>query len=213
MEVISTNIANPTTIMWRGKKVQTGLYKKQVHEPIFLGTEDVENDYVVDRRYHGGNEKACYIYSLDHYPYWKEKYPDLDWSYGMFGENLTVKCFSEDQVKIGSIYKIGEARVQITRPRQPCYKLGVRFGTQKMIKQFIDSKLSGVYVKVLNEGNVTIGDCLELEEEPKDSIYITELNTLLFHYNKEKHELLLKKAIENPYISESDKNDLRKYLK
>ncbi len=211
MKVISTNIAEPKTISFKGKEVQTGIYKYPVNQPIFLDKEDVKDDHVIDRRYHGGVDKACYLYALDHYEYWKEKYPDLDWNYGMFGENLTVSGFDEHQIKIGSIYTLGTATVQISRPRQPCYKLGVRFEDQGIIKSFIDSLFSGVYVRILKSGEVQTGDMLVVTEEHKSGITIAELNTLMFHYNREEHQELLDRALEDALVSESDKKYFKKW--
>lgn len=210
MKVISTNIAEIKTFLWRGKEVQTGIYKYPVDQPIFLDLEDVEGDHVIDRRYHGGVDKACYLYSLDHYEYWKEKYPDLAWNYGMFGENLTVEGFDEHTIKIGSIYTLGTATVQISRPRQPCYKLGVRFNDKKIIKQFIDSLFSGVYVRIIKPGKVEAGQEFLIEKENSNGITIAELNTLMFHYDEEKHLGLLKKALQDPLVSDSDKKYFQK---
>ncbi|GAA4274229.1 MOSC domain-containing protein [Aquimarina gracilis] len=212
MKVVSTNIAEPKTILWRGKEVQTGIYKYPVDQPIVLDVEDVVGDHVIDRRYHGGVDKACYLYALDHYEYWKEKYPNLDWNYGMFGENLTVEGFDEHSIKIGAVYKLGKATVQVSRPRQPCYKLGVRFGNPGIIKEFIDSLYSGVYVRVLQPGSVKAGQEFLIEEENKNGITIAELNTLMFHYQEEEHRDLLEKALKDPLVSDSDKKYFRKKL-
>ncbi len=209
MKVISTNIATPKIVKWRGKEVETGIYKYPVDTHISLGKEDVEGDHVIDRRFHGGVDKACYIYSLNNYPYWQKKYPDLPWNYGMFGENLTVDGFDEAAIKIGSVYKLGTATVQISRPRQPCYKLGIKFGTQKILKEFVDSLLSGVYVRVLDPGSVRVGDTFLIEEEHTDGISISELNTLLFHFDETKHYDLARKAMQDSLVSDSDK----KYFK
>ncbi len=212
MKVVSTNIAQGKTILWRGNEVKTGIYKHPVHEPIFLGIEDVKDDHVIDRRYHGGVDKACYLYSSHHYPYWKMKYPDLDWNYGMFGENLTIDRFDEHIIKIGSIYTLGDASIQISRPRQPCYKLGVRFGNQGVIREFIDSLFSGVYVRVLKPGSVKVEDQFILQDENTTGISIAELNTLLFHYNEDEHKGLLIKALGDPLVSDDDKKYFRKWL-
>ena len=88
MKIISTNIAKPTTIIWNDKEVTTGIYKTPTSRPIFLGKEMVKGDEVSDRKVHAGEFKACYIFSEVHYAYWKFLYPDLDWGWGMFGENL-----------------------------------------------------------------------------------------------------------------------------
>ena len=101
MQIISTNIAEPTTIEWNGQQIQTGIYKYPVEIPIYMGIEGVENDHVLDRKYHGGADKACYLYSADHYSFWKNKYPNLEWIWGMFGENLTVIGLDESEIRIG----------------------------------------------------------------------------------------------------------------
>ena len=116
MKILSTNIARPATIEWRGQKVETGIYKYAVANPIFLGSEDVVNDHVMDRRYHGGSDKACYLYSADHYPFWQNKYPNQDWEWGMFGENLTISGLDESEIRIGDRFQIGNAVVQVTQP-------------------------------------------------------------------------------------------------
>ncbi len=211
MKVISTNISEPKTISWNGKEVNTGIYKYPVKEAIYLGKEDVKGDHVIDRRYHGGVDKACYLYAVDHYPYWKEKYPDLEWNYGMLGENLTIEGFDEHEIRIGTVYRLGEATVQISRPRQPCYKLGIRFNSQKIIKQFINSLLSGVYVRVLTPGYVKVGDEFVIEKKHTKGISIAELNMLMFHYDALKHKNLLDKALQDSLVSDSDKEYFKKH--
>lgn len=161
MKVISTNIATPKLVDWKGKQIKTGIFK-QPTDFIFLGATDVQNDAVIDRKYHGGVDKACYLYSADYYAYWQQKYPELEWNYGMFGENITIEGLDETKLFIGSQYKIGDAIVEITSPREPCFKLGIRFNNQQIIKQFIKVPYCGSYVKVLQEGKVTNGDLVVL---------------------------------------------------
>ncbi|GAA0721892.1 MOSC domain-containing protein [Aquimarina litoralis] len=206
MKVISTNIGEPQTISWRGKEVKTGIYKYPVDEPIFLDKEDVKGDHVIDRRVHGGVDKACYLYAAEHYPYWKEKYPDLDWNYGMFGENLTVLGLDERIIHIGSIFNLGEAVVQVTQPRQPCYKLGVRFGTQTILKQFIQALMPGVYVRVLTAGLVKKDDVLIPQELHTEGVSIQDMYKLFYDQNS--HEALAKKAIDDPFVTTNNKKNI-----
>jgi len=206
MKVISTNIGEPQIISWRGKEVKTGIYKYPVNESVFLDTEDVKGDHVIDRRVHGGVDKACYLYAAEHYAYWKEKYPDLDWNYGMFGENLTVLGLDERIIKIGDIYQLGNAVVQVSQPRQPCYKLGVRFGTQTILKQFIEALMPGVYLRVLTAGFVKTDDILISKEIHEDGISIRDMYVLL--YDKNSHIELAKKALENPLVTMNNKKSI-----
>lgn len=175
MKVVSVNIGERKSINWKGKIVETGIFKNPVNQPIFLGMEDVEKDIVVDRRYHGGIEKAVYAYSENHYSYWKKLYPQLNWQYGMFGENLTISNLDETEIYVGSIYKLGEATIEVTKPREPCYKLGIKFGTQKVVKQFWNSTKSGVYFKVLKTGNVKVGDELKLVSVTEKPLSIADV--------------------------------------
>jgi MOSC domain-containing protein YiiM len=213
MKVLSTNIATPRSILWKGREEKTGIYKLPVEGLIHLEKEDVRNDHVVDRKYHGGVDKACYLYSADHYPYWKTKYPDLEWNYGMFGENITIEGFDEENIKIGSVYKLGGATIQVSRPRQPCYKLGIRFGNHAILKQMIDSLFSGVYVRIIDPGPVSVGDELQLIKENDNGISISELYTLLFHYDENTHLELAKKALRDTLVSDNDKKYFRKKIK
>lgn len=209
MEVISTNLASPKTFLWNGETHTTGIFKIPVDHPIQVGIETVTNDTIADRRVHGGPFKACYLFSSDHYPYWKEKYPDLEWDWGMFGENLTVKGLDESKIRIGSIYRLGSALVQITQPREPCYKLGVKFGTQEILKQFIDHGYPGTYVRVLEVGEVKTGDILELQEESQNAITTKQFYELLFARKKDPN--LVRMAIANEALPLRKREKLRKF--
>ena len=175
MKVISVNLGERKVINYKGKIVETGIFKFPVNQPVFLGTEDVEHDAVIDRKYHGGIEKAVYGYSQNHYAYWKELYPDLEWNYGMLGENLTISNLEESEIFVGNTYKLGEVLLEVTKPREPCYKLGIRFGTQEIVKQFWNSTKCGVYFKVLQTGNVSVGDELILVKKAENSPTIAEV--------------------------------------
>lgn len=210
MNIISTNIAKPKTITWNGRQVTTGIYKTPVNEPLYLGKEYVKDDEVSDRKHHGGEYKACYLFSADHYPYWKNLYPNLDWSYGMLGENLTVSGLDETRIHIGDIYKIGTALVQITQPREPCFKFGIKFGTQDVLKQFIEHGKPGTYVRVLEEGYTSINDSVTLVESAQYSLTIAQFFNLLFA--KQKDQKLLELAINNDALPMSKREKLKTFI-
>ncbi|MDU8885563.1 MOSC domain-containing protein [Yeosuana sp. MJ-SS3] len=211
MKVISTNIAEPKIIIYNGQEVTTGIFKKPVETPIFLEKENVRGDEVSDRRVHGGEFKACYLFSADYYPYWKNLYPNLDWDFGMLGENLTISGLDESNITIGSIYKIGNALVQVTQPREPCFKFGVKFVNPDVLKQFIEHRHPGFYVKVLVEGHVKKGDKITLVEQAENSITISEFYGLLF--DKIKNQKHLKLAINNETLPERKRVKLMAFLK
>jgi len=210
MKVISTNLAKPTTIIWNGKEEKTGLFKHPTKEPLFLGIKDVHKDTVVDRKHHGGINKACYLFSADYYMYWKSIYPDLKWDWGMFGENLTIEGLNESKLRIGDIYKLGTASIQISEPREPCYKLGVRFGNQAILKQFIKHEHPGTYIKILKEGTVKIGDEFELIEQSNNVLTVQQFYRFLFA--KQKNIEVIKLALTNDCLPDYKKEQLKKYL-
>ena len=158
MKIVSTNIGEKKTIDWKGKIVETGIFKYEVNSPIFLDKEDVKGDAICNRENHGGVLQAVYGYSLKHYEYFKKLYPNLDFEMGIFGENLTVDDLDETKINSGDTFKVGEAILEATVQRNPCYKLGIRFNDMKIVKQFWNTTYCGVYFKVLQTGNVKKGD-------------------------------------------------------
>ena len=211
MKIVSTNLAKPKTISWNGKNITTGIYKKPSVTPIFLDYDRVHNDEVSDKKVHGGTFKACYLFSKTHYTYWKKLYPNLDWDWGMFGENLTVSNLDETKIYVGDIFKIGKAIVQVTQPREPCFKHGIKFESTDAIKQFISYGYSGTYVRVIEPGFVNNGDSVKLIKRQKDSLTTYELFKLIFEKTKNKKHLQL--AINNKALPEAKRNKFKNNLK
>lgn len=210
MKIISTNIAQPVTFMHNGNKVTTGIYKKPTDAPLYLTKNDVLGDEISNRLNHGGYYKACYVFSKEQYPYWQALYPDLDWEWGMFGENLTLENFNEKEIYVGAIYSVGESLVQISQYREPCYKFAHKFGTPKVLKDFINRGLGGTYLSILQEGNVRIGDKFTLIERPTDSLTVAQLFELVF--SKKKEQSLLKIAVQSTAIPQKKRLWLQSFL-
>lgn len=210
MKVIATNLGSPTTFVWNGQEEQTGIFKKPVSEPLSLTTIEVANDTIINRVNHGGINKACYLFASDNYPYWKKLYPKLDWNWGMFGENLTIEGLDESTMRVGDIYTLGTAIVQVSQPREPCYKLGIRFGTQDILRQFIDHNRPGTYVRILKEGMVKTGDLLELQERSENTLTTQQFYELMFM--REKPKELLSLFMDNPSVPQYKKERYKKYL-
>lgn len=207
MKVISVNIARPTTVIYQGKKVITGIFKHPA-ERIFLSVEGVLHDTVADPVHHGGREKACYAYSFLHYPFWQKKYPDLPWNYGMFGENITIDEMREDEIKIGDIFRIGKAVVQVSQPRQPCYKLGIRFNSPDMVKDFASHPFPGAYFRVLEEGEVKDGDKIFLIQRNSHAPSLTEVFSILYAGKPDKEKIL--KILQEETLASNVKEYLKK---
>jgi len=179
MKIVATNIGDRVEIDWKGKLVTTGIFKFPTQEPIFLDVEDVKGDTLCDRKNHGGIDQAVYAYSFKHYEYWKGLYPDLEWtSGGMLGENLTIDDLDETKTHIGDTFKIGDkVIIEVTKPRPPCLKLGVKFNNVAMLKQFWNTTMCGVYFKVIQTGFVKEGDVLHQIRSCPENKTIAEVYT------------------------------------
>ncbi|MGB1038533.1 MAG: MOSC domain-containing protein [Bacteroidia bacterium] len=211
MKVVATNVGKSRSVEWKGKKVTTGIFKYPNFDGIALGITDVEEDNVVDRKYHGGVDKACYMYSADSYQNWKLKYPDLEWDYGMFGENLSIDGLDEREIYIGDVYKVGEALVEVSEPREPCFKLGIRFGTQEVLKDFINTHHCGVYVRVLESGRVNPGDDISRVTRVQNEFSIARIYWL--RYNARLKDFAeVRKAMKLDSLAPSAKRGLAKRL-
>ncbi|MEH2188802.1 MAG: MOSC domain-containing protein [Nostoc sp.] len=194
MQVISVNVGLPREVLWKGKTVTTGIFKEPVEGRVMMRSLNLDGDRQADLSVHGGKDKAVYAYPFEHYDYWRRKLPDMDLPWGMFGENLTTVGLLEDEVNIGDRFQIGSAEVMVTQPRMPCYKLGVKFGRADIVKQFLDSRLTGFYFSVMQEGTVGNGDNLELISRDSNNVTIADITRL---YAREIHDLeLLHRAVQ-----------------
>ena len=128
----------------------------------------------------------------------------------MFGENLSVSNFDESVIRIGDIYKIGSALVQVSQPREPCYKLGIRFQNQSILKQYIDYGFPGTYVRILEEGEVKVGDELLLVEQSQNALTVKDFYQLLF--TRQKDPQILQLALTNTSLPEYKRERLKKFL-
>ena len=210
MKITSTNLARPAQITWKGRTELTGIYKQPNLQGVYLSPEGVRGDTIGDRKHHGDAQKAAYMFALQEYAHWKEQYPSLDWGYGMFGENLTVASLDETSLTMGSTYRVGEALVQITTPREPCYKLGLRFGDQGIIEKFVARGRPGTYVAVLEGGWVRPGDLMELLEAPADSISIADFYRMWYAPSKDPE--LVRGALAQPWLPPGKRKQLLKWM-
>jgi MOSC domain-containing protein YiiM len=142
--------------------VLTSIFKSPVAGRVAIRQHNIDGDRQSDLTVHGGPYKAVYCYPGEHYDYWRRQLPDAELDSGAFGENLTTEGLSEESVWIGDQYRVGSALLQVTQPRMPCYKLGIRFGRPDMVKRFWVSARPGIYFSVVAEGEVAPGDAIEL---------------------------------------------------
>jgi MOSC domain-containing protein YiiM len=165
----------PRQVTFRGELVTTGIFKEPIYHRTKLRKLNLDGDKQADLTVHGGVDKAVYSYPGEHYRFWQKELPDKYLSWGMFGENFTTEGLFEDNVNIGDQFQIGTAIVIATQPRMPCYKLGVKFGRMDMIKRFLTSGLTGIYFKVLQEGEVGVGDVIELIRRDDNNVTVKDV--------------------------------------
>jgi MOSC domain-containing protein YiiM len=153
---------------------------------IHLRSLNFDGDRQADLSVHGGPDKAVYAYPAEHYVYWHRELPDMTLPWGIFGENLTTEGLQEDALRIGDRFRIGSTEVVVTQPRIPCFKLGLRFGRDDIVKRFLASGRTGFYFKVVAEGEVAEGDPVLLVERAENSVAVSEVTRL---YARDKDDL------------------------
>ena len=180
--LLSVQVGRPRKVQWRGLSVSTGIYKEPVAGRIMLHRFNLDGDRQADLTVHGGPDKAVYVYPSEHYPLWQAEFPGMRLPYGAFGENFTTKGLDELSVHPGDQFRIGDAIVEVTQPRMPCYKLAIRLKRPDMPKRFHASGRCGFYLAVLREGEVGAGDVWERLARKDDGISVIESYRLLTGY-------------------------------
>ncbi len=212
MKVISVNVGRPRIVLWKGTQVSTGIFKSPVEGRVELKQLNLSGDRQADLSVHGGPYKAVYAYPSEHYPYWRQQLPQADLPWGAFGENLTTEGLFEDALYIGDQLRIGTALLQVTQPRVPCYKITVRFDRDDMIKRFIESNTSGFYFSVVEEGQLSAGDKIEIVHRDPAAVSVADINHL--YYRTARPDItdrqgLLHRAVNLEALPESWRDYLR----
>lgn len=173
-QLLSINVAQPQAIEFEGKSGPSAIAKSPVQGAVMLRMLNLDGDRQADLKNHGGHDKAVYGYTVENLHYWADTLGRA-LTYGQFGENLTVSDMPEDQLFIGNIYRMGDAIIQITQPRIPCWKLEYRMGIAGFAKIFRESGRIGFYARVLQEGMIEVGNPLTLFEQATHQISVRQL--------------------------------------
>lgn len=210
MKLLSVQVGTPRDVLYRGRTTQTGIYKEPVEGHIAVTTLGLAGDHQVDKRYHGGPDKAVYAYASEHYDFWREELERDDLEFGAFGENLTLSGLTDDQVSIGDVLRIGGVLLQVTQPRVPCFKLGIRFGDGGMVKKFHRAAKTGFYLRVLQEGSLRAGDDVTVAQKAENSLSIPEIFYIMHATPIDR--IATSKAAALPGLSSSWREELRQRL-
>jgi MOSC domain-containing protein YiiM len=183
--LISVQIGMPQTLGQGGahdpmdQPWTTGFFKRPVTEPIWLGTTNLEGDGQADLKNHGGPEKAVNVYPFEHYSYWQQELGTASLPFGAFGENFTTGSLLESEVCLGDIFEVGEALVQVSQPRQPCWKLARRWRIKDLALRVQESGRTGWYFRVIREGTIQAGTRLRLVERPCPEWTVASANDVM----------------------------------
>ena len=187
MRVVAVSVGLPRQVIWRGRSVETSIFKSPVSGTVRVGPLNLDGDRQSDLTVHGGAEKAVYVYPSEHYEFWRKELPGVELPWGAFGENLTTEGLDES-IHIGDLLLIGSAEFVVTQPRMPCYKLALRFDRLDMIKRFLQSGRTGFYLSVSTEGQLAAGDSIALQPGD-DSVSVSDIVSL-YAADAENQELL-----------------------
>jgi MOSC domain-containing protein YiiM len=210
MELLAISIGQPRSVEYQGRRVLTGIYKSPVAGPVTVTPDGVEGDGQADLECHGGTDKALCTYTVENYHFWERELGLPALPFGQFGENLTVTGMPDEAVHVGDVFGIGAIIVQVTQPRVPCHKLGVRFGLPQFPQRFLPSGRCGFYLRVLQSGTLRAGDAIErLREDP------TRLNLrdcMLAIQDGPRQQEIIRRALDVEALSTAWRSDLARRL-
>ena len=210
MKLVAISVGRPKEVQWRGRSVQTSIFKTPVSGRVHVTRLNIEGDEQSDLSVHGGAQKAVYVYPAEHYSFWRRELPDTELPWGAFGENFTTEGLLEDEVWIGDRYRVGSVELVVTQPRMPCYKLAIRFGRADMVKRFLQSGRSGFYLAVEREGELSPGDAIE--RFARDERRLTVADVVALYAADSANQPLLETASEHSSLPASWREYFRKRL-
>jgi MOSC domain-containing protein YiiM len=210
MKLVAISVGGPREVQWRGRSVQTSIFKTPVSGRVHVRRRNIEGDEQSDLSVHGGPEKAVYAYPAEHYNFWRRELADAELSWGAFGENFTTEGLLEDDVWIGDRYRVGTVELVVTQPRMPCYKLAIRFERPDMVKRFHQSRRSGFYLAVEREGEVGAGDAIE--RFARDERRLTVADVVALYATDSANQPLLENASDHPSLPAAWREYFRKRL-
>jgi MOSC domain-containing protein YiiM len=213
MKLMSVNTGLPREVTWHGRSVTTAIYKEPVDGRVRLRTLNLDGDRQADLTVHGGEHKAVYCYPIEHYEYWNQQLAGPPLRTAIFGENFTTEGLSEDSVQIGDEFSIGSARVIVTQPRMPCFKLGIRFGSDDMVRRFLASRRTGFYLAVVTEGVVGAGDEIVVAARDAAAVPVSAITRLYVAQRFDNEDATsARRALELAALPESWKEYFRERL-
>jgi MOSC domain-containing protein YiiM len=182
--IISVNVGTPQVVAFRGHTVSTGIYKSPVKGPVRVDGVNLVGDRQADLRVHGGIHKAVYAYALEDYEWWSGQL-DRTLVPGTFGDNLTTEGIDLADAVVGQRWRINDAVLEISEPRMPCYKLGIRMDDPEFPTKFSAADRPGSYLRIIDEGSLAAGDRIEVGPPPSHGLTVADIARI---YDRDHHE-------------------------
>jgi MOSC domain-containing protein YiiM len=178
--VASVNVGRAQQIgVRRGRPLLSGIVKAPVDGPVRVGAEQLDGDEQVQRRIHGGPDKAVYAYAAEDIAWWEEQLGRELGPGAWFGENLTTQDVDVTGAVVGERWGIGDVELEVCQPRLPCVKLGVRFRSQRMVRAFAHAARPGAYLRVVAQGELRTGDEVRVLRRPAHGITVAIVSRAL----------------------------------
>jgi MOSC domain-containing protein YiiM len=195
MKLVSVNIGSSQPLEIGNHVSKTGIFKKPVSNPVHVGKLGLESDVVQNKKHHGGPDQAVYVYGTADYAWWSEQL-QTDLEPGIFGENLTISDLESASFNIGDRLKIGTVLLEVSASRIPCSTLAARMGDTGFVKKFRQARRPGLYCRVLEEGEVQVGDTVTLE--PSETEYLSLVDTFDWYYEPNPSLEMIQKVLAAP---------------
>jgi MOSC domain-containing protein YiiM len=201
MKILSINVGLPKEVFHEGRIIRSAIFKVPVEGPVRVNALNLDGDQQADLTVHGGPSKAIYIYPAEHYTFWRKELPEVEFPWGSFGENLSTEGLLEKDLNIGDRLCVGSVEIIVTEPRLPCYKLGVKFNRDDMVKRFLKSRRTGFYCAVLREGVISAGEAIHFLRRDENRVSVADI-TRLYAFDKKDFDAM-RRVIEVKALSES----------
>ena len=173
----SVNVGTPRGISWRGQTVRTAIWKDPVPGRVGVRANHVEGDEQGNPEAHGGYDKALYAYAAEDYEWWSGELGH-ELGPGTFGENLTLRGIDVSNARVGERWRVGGTLLEVAQPRIPCFKLGIRMGSQRFPSRFAAAGRPGAYLRIVAEGEVAAGDPAEVVHRPGHDLSVAEVSRI-----------------------------------
>ncbi len=187
--VLSVNVGRPIETLWHGRRVRSAIWKTPVTGSVRVRGKNLVGDAQADRKAHGGSDKALYAYAGEDLEWWSSQL-GVELGSGSMGENLTTGGIDLSDAVVGERWQVGTVVLQVTQPRIPCYKLGIRVGDDQFPERFADARRHGVSLRILAEGALQAGDEIQVLERPAHGLRAVEVAHIFYDQHHRARELL-----------------------